>query len=227
MTEVTTVSRDDIRRHISGPYINLRMGMGILAITYPILLYVWGAAHEVPLARSISHYYWETVELGSPVRVWMVGGLFAIGVALFLYQGFTKGENYALNIGGILALGVALFPTEINCEPNCQKITLHGICAVGLFICLIYVTWFRAKDTLKYLHNETEIIKFRHMYNAAGAAMLASPLAAVILQSVLGQSGKHIFFIEAAGVWAFAAYWFIKTAEMRKSGADKPPSGAA
>ena len=220
MGEHEPVSLADIRRHIFGTYINMRLWLGIVAFAYPIVLYGWGASKGVPLAQSISHYYWNLTELNSPVRNLMVGGLFAVGFSLFLYQGFTKRENYALNLAGIFAIGVALFPTEISCEPNCAKLTLHGFFAVSLFVCLVYVTWFRSRDTLRYLP-VVAVNKYKLMYFIAGLIMLASPLIAFVLQALLQQSGKHIFFIEAAGVWAFAGYWFIKTTEMRQSGAEE------
>ena len=226
MGEAEPVTLVDIRRHIFGTYINMRLWMGIVALVYPIVLCAWGTYNGVPLAQSISHYYWNSIELNSPVRNLMVGGLFSIGFSLYLYQGFTKRENYALNVAGVFAVGVALFPTEINCEPNCAKFTMHGFFAVSLFMCLVYVTWFRARDTLKYLP-PADTPKYKRLYFVVGSIMLLSPLIAFVLQALLQQSGKHIFFIEAAGVWAFAGYWFIKTAEMRQSGAEEQAKVAA
>lgn len=214
-------SREDIRRHIFGTYLNVRFGMAVVALLYPVILYAWGKANGLDLAPSISHYYWHTEAAGSPVRVWMVGGLFAIGLTLYLYQGFTKRENYALNIAGLCAVCVALVPVDIHCGNDCRKVTWHGFFAVSLFACLVYVTWRRAKDTLKYLPTEDKRKKFLLRYRSASIVMGLSPIAAVILQSVLGLSGSLVFFVEAAGVWAFAAFWFIKTFEMRVSGVER------
>lgn len=226
LVEQRPVRLSDISHHIFSTYISMRLWMGIIALAYPVILYIWGAYNGVPLAQSISHYYWNLTELQSPVRNLMVGGLFAIGFALYLYQGFTKAENYALNLAGIFAIGVALAPTEINCEPSCAKLTMHGFFAVSLFICLVYVTWFRSGDTLKYLP-AADAPKYKRMYFIAGLIMFMSPLIAFILQALLQQSGKQIFFIEASGVWAFAAYWFIKTAEMKQSGAEEKAKSSA
>lgn len=214
-------SQADIRRHIFGTYLNVRFGMGVAALLYPGILYLWGRANGVDLAPSISEYYWHTEALGSPVRVWMVGGLFAIGLSLYLYQGFTKGENYALNAAGVCALCVALIPVDIHCGDSCSKVTWHGFFAVSLFALLVYVTWLRSKDTLKYLPTEAQRKRFLRLYRTTSVVMGLSPAVAVVLQSLLGQAGKHIFFIEAAGVWAFAAFWLVKSLEMKISGVER------
>lgn len=49
--------------------------------------------------------------------------------------------------------------------------------------------------------------------------MLASPLTAFCLNSLIGTRSTYVFFIEAAGIWAFALYWWIKSSELRKSAA--------
>ena len=53
--------------------------------------------------------------------------------------------------------------------------------------------------------------------------MIASPLAAVVLSLLVhGESMKRvIFFVETFGVWSFAAYWWIKTLEMRETDAEQ------
>ncbi|EXI92785.1 MAG: hypothetical protein AW12_00265 [Candidatus Accumulibacter sp. BA-94] len=222
MFEAKSVSRSDIERHIYGTYIYLRVGMGVIAVAFPVLLYAWGAAHGIPLADSMSAYYWETLEKGSPVRVWFIGGLFAIGACLFLYQGFTKGENYALNLAGLLAIGVAYFPMEWNCGSNCKSFSMHGFCAVSMFVCLAYVTWVRSKDTLSHIKDAVLKNRYANAYNAISIVMLAAPIAAALLLVVFQQKGAYAFFLEASGIWAFAAFWFTKTAELRSSSLDAP-----
>lgn len=219
------IPQRDIQRHIYGTYFYLRVGMGVIAAVFPIWLYAWGRVHGIPLADSMSAYYWEALEKGAPVRVWFVGGLFAIGVCLYLYQGFTKGENYALNVAGLLAIGVAYFPMEWNCGLECKKTSAHGVCAIALFVCLAYVTWIRSKDTLDYLPDERARKKFSNAYNITSFVMLIAPISAAILQVVFQKTGSYIFFLEAVGIWAFAGYWFIRTFEMRKSAIDHTPSG--
>ena len=54
--------------------------------------------------------------------------------------------------------------------------------------------------------------------------MIVSPFAAVALSFVLdgdSSTNRAVFFVETFGVWAFAAYWWIKTLEMRETDAEQ------
>jgi hypothetical protein len=51
--------------------------------------------------------------------------------------------------------------------------------------------------------------------------MVASPVSASILTWVLGFRSSYLFFAEACGVYAFAAYWLVKTIEIRETNADR------
>ena len=217
-----TIDNSVIRLHFYGTYINLRLGMAAMAALLPILVYIWGRFNDIPLQDSMSAYYWATLEKSSPVRIWFVGGLFAIGACLYVYQGFTVGENFALNFAAAFAVGVAFFPMEWNCGSSCKPVSAHGICAVSLFVCLTYVTWFRSRDTLQFLNDPRLEAAYRRGYAITSLVMLASPLTAVILQSILGKSGTYIFFIEAAGIWAFSVFWLVKSLEMRHSKIETP-----
>jgi hypothetical protein len=80
-----------LQAHITASYTTLRIGMGVLAIVLPFLL--WIAGHllaDLPLQGSMSAYYHAG---GGAVRDGFVGALFAIGVFLMLYKGFTAFEN--------------------------------------------------------------------------------------------------------------------------------------
>jgi hypothetical protein len=81
--------------------------MAFLAILLPPLLWFIGKyAMSTPLQNSMSAYY------HTELRDVFVGALIGIGFLLFLYKGFSRREDWALNISGILALGIALFPTN-------------------------------------------------------------------------------------------------------------------
>jgi hypothetical protein len=56
----------------------------------------------------MSRYYYALGSDGYLMRDWFVGLLFAVGNFLYLYKGFGRAEDWALNIGGVLALGVAM-----------------------------------------------------------------------------------------------------------------------
>jgi hypothetical protein len=57
-----------------------------------------------------------------------VGILFAVDTILFLYQGITRLEDYALNLAGVFALGIALFPMTWPVAPDSKDnpFSLHG-----------------------------------------------------------------------------------------------------
>jgi len=43
------------------------------------------------------------------------------------------------------------------------------------------------------------------------------PLVGLFLAIIFDAVQRLVFWIEAAGVWAFAAYWFTKSRELRES----------
>ena len=220
------MQRDALQEHVFGTYLSLRFGMAIIATGFPALIYLIGAFHCIPLQDSLSAYYWADGFKAAPVRVWFVGGLFSLATFFYLYKGFTVGENIALNFAGIFAIGVATMPMDWQCQSCSQNFSVHGTSAVLLFACLAYVVLFRSLDTLKYLprdenapegRHEKIIVRYKRTYRALGMLMLASPLVAFTLNAVFGGKGTIVFFVEAAGVWAFAAYWWVKSYEMRLS----------
>lgn len=168
-----------------------------------------------------------------------VGLLYAIAAFLYLYKGFTKGENIALNFAAFFAVCVAFFPMEMNCTSTdardlvCEPyycfpgINPHGPSAALLFACLAYVMWKRSDDTVKRLKDETLKARYRALYRTTSLAMVALPLAAGLLHMVRGDYSTLTFWLEAGGVIAFSTYWFIKSFELKRTFADaKAASGA-
>jgi hypothetical protein len=210
---------DKLREHIFSTYLTLRYGIVLIGALLPLIVYAVGRFHGVRLQDSISAYYWASNGTPAPSRDWFVGCLFAVAAFLYLYKGFSKAENIALNVAAILAAGVALFPMEWNCGQACGKYSVHGFCAVAMFVCLVYVVWFRSGDTLPLIPDEPSRARYRRMYVITGAVMLASPLTAFLLNAVIGTRTSYVFFIEAAGIWAFALYWWVKSSELKRSAA--------
>src|SRR5215471_6209465 len=77
---------------------------------------------------------------GGSMRNWFVGILFAVGVFLYLYKGFSTTENYALNIAVAFALGIALNPMEL--WEKSSGVSWHGFFAVSFFIVIAFVAIF-------------------------------------------------------------------------------------
>lgn len=186
---------------------------------------------EVPVERADLILFptdkWS--EPSFPMRVWFVGLLFSIGAFLYLYKGFSKRENIALNLAGMFAWGVALFPMNKDAPANfsfdrlLDSLSMHGACAVFLFICLIYVVRRCAGETLELDTVPEEIRRrYRRYYKWLGIAMIAFIPSAIIATLLLtGGLKLWVFAVEAFGVWTFALYWFTKSRELAKTRADK------
>ena len=215
----------ELQAHMAGTYYTLRLGLAVIGISLPIVLAFTGRAlHDVALERSLSQYYLSATRVPFlTTRDLFVGGLFAVGACLYLYKGFSTKENVVLNFAGLFVTLVALLPTAVAPSTYAIIVTLHITFAVLFFICIAYVSLFRSSDTLDLLPSDDDRKKFRRWYLGTGGFMLASPLAAIVLSRTLDPESGHtlIFWVEAFGVWAFAAYWIVKTFEMRRTNAEK------
>jgi hypothetical protein len=213
---------EKLSEHVFSTYASVRYGMAVIAALFPLILVVGGWRNGVPLQDSMSAYYWALgpgVEY-PPMRIWFVGILFIVGAFLYLYKGFTPLENYALNGAGVCALGVALFPMFWGPRPS-SSFSLHGTFAVVLFLCIAYVSLIRAKDTLVLIADETLKARYRRWYWILGISMVASPLTAFVANTVvIGSTDQYVFFIETAGIYAFAAYWYLKSRELARTNAE-------
>jgi hypothetical protein len=135
---------------------------------------------------------------------------------LVVYKGYRPAEDVALNLAGVFAVLVALFPMAWDVP----GLPYHGIFAFCFFMCIAYVCIFCASATLP-LVNEKRRAYYRRWYKWLGYAMVASPVLASILTWVLNSHSSYLFFAETSGVYAFAAYWLVKTLEIRETKADE------
>ncbi len=212
-----------LQRHVLSTYFGLRLGMGVIALLFPLLLSIGGGVITgTEIQDSLSAYY------HTPMRNAFVGGLFAIGPFLYLYKGFTSRENIALNLAGVLSIGIAIFPME---APESVPFTytnplLHGTCAILFFVAIAYVCIRRSGDTLQLVPNLTVRKRYKWTYQVLGVLMVALPSSAALVLNVFHnafgtKTNIFILGVEWAGVWVFAAYWVIKTIELHKSGAER------
>ena len=206
----------DLSNQISATYKMLRLGVAVIAFAFPLLLWVGGHLFAgLPLAGSMSAYYYTVM------RDTFVGLLFAVGVILFVYQGYTRFEDWALNLAGGLALGIALFPMTLPSKPSHNPFSLHGVCAVSFFLCIAYVCIFRASDTLSLIHDCGTRDCYRRWYKFLGWAMVGVPVIAWMLISNLPAQKSAIFFVELVGIYVFAMYWVVKSHEVRQTDSDR------
>lgn len=209
-----------LQRHMAGTYFALRIGMGVLAAALPPLLWLGGRLRDgEPLRCSMSAYYWSAA-----MRDTFVGALVAIGAFLYLYKGFSRQENWALNLAGVLAVGIAMVPTGSRCgEGNGISLSLHGTFAIFFFLSIAYVCVFRASDTLSLIRDTRRADRFRTAYRTVGVLMIVSPALAAVFDVALqpGSRGSSlVFLVEAFAVFTFAAYWLVKSREMSETDAE-------
>jgi hypothetical protein len=209
----------DLSNQMTATYKTLRLGLAVLAFAFPLLLWIGGLVFaHLPLAGSMSAYY----HAGQGVmRNEFVGILFAVGALLFAYQGYSRLEDYALNLAGVLALGIALFPMKWPTGQNDSSFSLHGVCAILFFASIAYVCIWRAGDTLPLIINDATRKLYRRTYKILGGAMVICPVSAWILISRTPTNHSAIFWVEFAGIYVFAIYWVIKGHEASKTKVDE------
>jgi hypothetical protein len=122
---------------------------------------------------------------------------------------------------------VALFPTDRDSQApgvpgfSVSELSIHGTSAVLLFLCLAWVAWRCAGNTLELLppnHRDLEPM-FRRLYRGCAVLMVALPLTAFAL-GLVARLKQDVFIAELLGIWVFAAYWWIKHRELSLSRAE-------
>jgi hypothetical protein len=231
---MTADNTTKLEMHIVKTYSGLRNGIGLLAIALPLILSIWGyVKYGLPPQDSISAYYHAFVPTGSPpglldvdgngvMRNWFVGILWAIGVFLVLYRGYGRRQNTALNYAGVFLIIVAMFPMGWTCGSTCPKVSTHGVFAILFFLAIGYVCIFRSGDTLPLISNINIRNLYKRWYRIIGLAMWVFPVVVAILEYFKLQpfGTRTVFFIEAAGIWTFAAFWLLKSRGINSTKAD-------
>ena len=206
--------------HLEKSYVIQRGGMAILGGAFPFVFLVSSLILErTAFQTSISAYY-HTLD---PERNIFVGVLFAIAVFLILYKGYSRLEDYLLDIAGVSALGVAMFPMENTGDVSTSSVSVHGVFTVVFFTCIFAVCIFMSETTLKELQDEDRKRIFRRLYRRCAGVMIGALLLAVICRFLSAdlihalRLNSVTFWFEAVVVWAFSAFWFIKTREIDQS----------
>jgi hypothetical protein len=201
-------------------YFALRIWLAAIGGLLPIVLVVAGSIAGVAwdCMSSISAFHW----LDSLTRDIFVGALCAIGLTLIVYHGYGWLEDWLLNLAGVFIALVAFKPmpwppcrlcTELADpdKPCHQGFDLHYVAACAFFGLIALSIFFCAKKTLVAPMPEKQQKSWRRIYNAFAFAMVAFPALALI-----SSDQWHLtFWAEVAGVEVFAAYWLVKTYELR------------
>lgn len=211
-----------LQDHVFSTYRNVRYGLAIIGAAFPLLLVGFGAWHGIAWQNSFSAYYWASVlpDTSAPMRTWFVGLEFVLGALLYLYKGFSARENHLLNTAAVCCFGVALVPMPWNCGADCPTINAHAVFGSVILLCIALVSIVCATETIPLLQNPALEQYYRRRYRGAGLIMVLTPLTAFAMTSVFGGLEKYVFFVEAAGLWAFAYYWWIKSDELSRSYAE-------
>lgn len=210
---------------VSTSYVVLRNGIGVLGFALPIAMIVGGGLDHIQ--PSLSAYYHFSPERpgqygAGTMRDLFVGLLCAIGAFLFFYRGHSLLEDVALNVAGISAVLVALFPMDWPPAPGTTaSVTsrLHSGSATLFFLMIAYVCVFRARDTLYILEDESRRRMFERLYLTFGLLMLATPAMVALLAatSTVAGMGYETLIVESGGVFVFAAFWLVKSFEIRSA----------
>jgi hypothetical protein len=207
-----TMTPGKLQENILSTYFSLRLGIVVLSVALPLILYFSG-----PLRDSMSAYYGAD----DFRRDVFVGILWAVGSFLYLYKGYSVLENILLNVAGIFAVVTAMIPC--NCWESAVggSNKIHGASAVLVFLSMAAVCFFCAKDTLTLVADPAVRKRYRNAYHVIGFLLAVSPLAAVAISFVLNQLAQYRFYFEAFGVFMFAVYWMVKSSELKISAAEK------
>ena len=151
-------------------------------------------------------------EAGS-MRSYFVGFLFAVGAILFANKGYSRWEDIFLNIAGVSAWLIALFPM-----PWTGKLPplswVHWVAAVIFFLAIASVAAFCSDATVRLINDPTQRKLYMSAYRFLAVLMIASPIAAYILNAHILRKDNAVYWVEFCGIWAFAAYWIVKGIEM-------------
>ncbi|MBE1498707.1 hypothetical protein H4696_005807 [Amycolatopsis lexingtonensis] len=208
-------NNETLRTYIAKTYYSLRWGMAGIAFLLPFfLLFVGPLADTGPQPDSISGYY------HTPLRDVFVGALVTTGTFMVLYKIFTPLENWLLNIAGVSTILVAMLPCAVPEGRPPADFTFpagHAVFAIITFVGIGLTAIFCAKKTLTLLPEDKQKI-FRVTYRTIGWLMIGLP----VLVGLFDWAGwVNLFWVEAAGLWVFSAYWIVKTIEFGITGAEK------
>jgi hypothetical protein len=224
-------------------YFALRVVISILPIALLLALYVGGYLLQgLPVQPSISAYY------HSDVRDVFVGVLWAIGIGLVAYKGFSFREDFALNLGGVLACCIALFPMNpsnaLGCIlPDCAggkcallsatydrtaqaliDSKLHFPFAISFYAVLGFVMIFCSYQTLHLVPFPRRLF-YLVAYPVLGMAFFSSMVAVFVILSFFPHNDPcqdyRVIAVEVFGIVFFSIYWFVKTVECKLNNTDR------
>src|SRR5215217_5210742 len=220
--------REKLREHIFSTYFWLRIGMLVIALAFPLVLWIVGRRYYgLQLQDSMSAYYWASIKEGGdpPMRVWFVGLLFALGSCLFLYKGYASLEDLLLNVAAVCAICVALFPMCWDRWSECPSFSWHGFFAIVFFVLLALVAVLHGLYALGWLQSgphrrleDREYFIYAILYVVTAAVMVLAP---VLTWLFFEANPTRTFWVEVAGISAFCVLWGVQIVQISRSHFDQ------
>ena len=220
--------REKLREHIFSTYFWLRIGMLVIALAFPLVLWIVGRwYYGLQLQDSMSAYYWASIKEGgdAPMRVWFVGLLFALGSCLFLYKGYASLEDLLLNVAAVCAICVALFPMCWDRWSECPSFSWHGFFAIVFFVLLALVAVLHGLYALGWLQSgphrrleDREYFIYAILYVVTAAVMVLAP---VLTWLFFEGNPARTFWAEVAGISAFCVLWGVQIVQISRSHFDQ------
>lgn len=192
-------------------YLFLRRAIGIIGLGLPAVLVIGKLLLQggAPL-DSISDYYY------SDLRGVFVGSMCAVGVFLLSYRGYALVDDILSDVAGVAAIVLALFPTtpSVGTPTGTEAAvgTVHIVSAAIFFTALIGFCFFLFTRTDSPTPTGRKQAR-NGVYRACGAIMLASLIAAGLVEGVFhaGTGAPHwILWLESTAVMAFGVAWLVK-----------------
>ena len=204
-------------------YTRVRLALGVLGTSLPVVLLIGGLLQEFGIEPTISDFYYTIY------RDLYVGALCAIGVFLISYRGYRResgewfDDDWLATAAGIGAFGMAFFPTPTRdgeIETISQAVVgfavtpvAHYLFALLFFLSLSLVCFFKFARTERTGRRRIYILSGWVMLTSLAATSVAAfhknyvpgPVAEFVLDH------KLIFWFEAIGVWAFGISWLVKS----------------
>jgi len=225
---------EKLRKHIFAGYRGISVGMWMLGVLMPVMLAWIGKSYEDKVRESWSAYYYGP---GFTNEIF-IGFLFAIGMLLILYKGFSQIENWLFWVAGLASIMVACLPMneckaqeycldpETRIEASCYpmpvfgevRISAHGVAAAVFFAMMALAIFLTSRDTLKLLPEKLSWLEkyYKWTYFALGVLILVMPG----WYAFVSDSNSATFLAESWGAGIFSFYWIIKSLELWQTRAE-------
>jgi len=83
---------------------------------------------------------------------------------------------------------------------------VHGTAAIIFFLAIASVAAFCSHATVGLINDPAQRKLYMGAYRFLAVLMIASPIAAYILNTHILRKDNAIYWVEFCGIWAFAAY---------------------